>query len=147
MGKRQELEAALARAEADLARAVADCAEASANPERARSACRQARAALTEYIRAEPLATPVKPAGASTEVPTRHAAEAASGKPPRKTIRRFLAGFLAGESGAASAASRRMLARQSLMLLALVLSYLQYYFFDVNLQVVRLPSITVTVFG
>lgn len=147
MGKRQELEAALGKAEADLVRAVAEAdaivAEASANPERARAACRQARAALTELIRAESLARPVKPAGALTKAPTQHAAVAPSGKRPRKTIRRFLGGFLAEKPVAANAASRGMLARQSFTLLALVLSYLQYYFFDVNLQVTRLPSITV----
>jgi multidrug resistance efflux pump len=154
MGKRQELEGALAKAESDLARAVTDCAEAHANVaeaganlERARAACRLARAALTEFIRAEPLARTVKPAGASTEAPPQHAVEAPSGKRPRKSVRRFLARLLAGKPGAANAAARRMLARQSFMLLALVVSYLQYYFFDVNLQVARLPSITVTVFG
>lgn len=151
MGRRQELEAALAKAEADLARAVADrakahanVAEADASLERTRAACRHLHDALVELIRAEPPPKPAEPAETSTQGV---AAEGAPSARPRQTIRRFLHGFLAGKLGSANAASRRMIARQSFMLLALVLAYLQYYFFDVNLQVVRLPSITVMVFG
>jgi hypothetical protein len=151
MGQRQELEAALARAEADLTQAVserveahANVAEADAHLERARDGCRHLHDALVELIRAEPPPKPAEPAETSTQGVV---AEAAPSTRPRQTIRRFLQGFLAGKLGSANAASRRMLARQSFMLLALVLAYLQYYFFDVNLQVVRLPSMTVMVFG
>jgi len=154
MGQRQELEAALAKAEADLARAVskrveahANVAEADASLERARATCRHVHDTLVELIRAEP---PPKPAKAAKPAETSIqgvVAEAVPSTRPRQTIRRFLQGFLAGKLDAANAASRRMMARQSFMLLALVLAYLQYYFFDVNLQVVRLPSITVMVFG
>jgi outer membrane protein TolC len=150
-GKRQDLESALAMAEADLTQAVTDRAkahaslvDADAKIERARAVCRHLHDALVELIRAEPPPKPAEPAETSTQGVV---AEAAPSTRPRQTIRRFLQGFLAGKLGSANAASRRMLARQSFMLLALVLAYLQYYFFDVNLQVVRLPSITVMVFG
>lgn len=151
MGQRQELEAALAKAETDLARAVADRAEAHANVaeadahlERARGACRHLHDVLVELIRAEPPPKPAEQAETSTQAAV---AEAAPSARPRQKIRRFLHDFLAGRIGVANAASRRMIARQAFMLLALVLAYLQYYFFDVNLQVTRLPSITVMVFG
>jgi hypothetical protein len=150
MGQRQELEAALAKAEADLAQAVSDrveahanVAEADAHLERARATCRHVHGTLVELIRAEPPPKPAKPAASTQGV----VAEAAPSTKPRQTIRRFLHDFLAGKLGSANAASRRMIARQSFMLLALVLAYLQYYFFDINLQVVRLPSMTVMVFG
>ena len=154
MGKRQHLESALASAEAELAQAVAERAEARANVAeadahlaRARAGCRHLHDALVELIRAEPPPKPAKlvePAEALTQGVV---AEAAPSTGPRQAIRQFLHGFLAGKLGSTNAASRRMLARQSFMLLALALSYLQYYFFDVNLQVVRLPSLTVMVFG
>jgi len=41
----------------------------------------------------------------------------------------------------------RLIVRQSVMLLALVLAYLQYYFFDVQLQIALLPSIQVFLVG
>jgi hypothetical protein len=150
MGQRQELEAALAKAEADLAQTVAARAEAHANVaeadaklERARAGCRYLHDVLVELIRAEPPPKPAERTGTSIQGVITEAPSAR----PRQTIRRFLRGFLAGKLGSANAASRRLLARQSFMLLALVLAYLQFYFFDVNLQVVRLPSITVMVFG
>ncbi len=41
------------------------------------------------------------------------------------------------------APARRLMVRRSVMLFALVLAYLQYYFLDVHLQIARLPSVTV----
>jgi hypothetical protein len=154
MGKRQDVEGALARAKADLAQAVTDRAEAHAKVaesdaklERARAVCRHLHDSLVELIRAEPPPKPVTPTeGTGTSIQG-VVTEAPSAKRPGQTIRRFLQGFLAGKLGTANAASRRMIARQAFMLLALVLAYLQYYFFDVNLQVSRMPSITVMVFG
>ncbi len=45
-----------------------------------------------------------------------------------------------------NASYRRVLARQSTMLLALVASYLQFYFLDVELRILRLPALLVYLF-
>jgi hypothetical protein len=150
MGQREELEGALAEAEAELARAVAgregadpDPAGADAHIDHVRASCRQARAALARLDRAEP----ASPSSEPTEKPI-HRME----KPPArqsgsgKTIRQLLVA-ISGRPDARQASSRRLLARQGLMLLALVLAYLQFYFFDVQLQVSRLPSLSVPLFG
>lgn len=143
MGTQKELEAALAEAEAELARAVtgrdaaaADVADASADVEKARAHCRQARIALTEQNRAEPVAAPVVHTGTSNRDVKKPSKEPVAR--PRKTIRGYISSLLTRQPA---------LARQSFMLLALVLAYLQYYFIDVNLKVLLLPSITVLVFG
>jgi hypothetical protein len=138
MGTREELEAALAKAEAELAQAASDRTKADAGVrlERARTHCRQERAALTELNRAEPVARPVE----RTEKSNRDAGKRSKGPAvkPRKAVRGLISGL---------SARHFVLARQALMLLALVLAYLQYYFFDVSLQVSRLPSITVLLVG
>jgi hypothetical protein len=143
MGTQKELEAALAEAEAELARAVADrdaaaadVAEASDKVEKARAHCRQARTALTEQNRAEPAAAPVERTATSSREVKKPSKEPVAR--PRKTLRGHISSLLARQPA---------LARQSFMLLALVLAYLQYYFIDVNLKVSMLPSITVLVFG
>ena len=142
MGTREQLEVELAGAEAELARAVADRGAAAAEVaeaklERARAHCRQVRTALVELNRAEPVARPVE---RTTGKPNRDAKKPAKEPTarPRKTIRGRISALLAQQPA---------LARQALMLLALVLAYLQYYFLDVNLKVSLLPSITVLVFG
>jgi len=146
MGTREELEAALAEAEAELAQAASDRTRGDAGNrlEKARAHCRRERAALTELDRAEPVAGPAERTEESNPDLGKPSKEPAG---RRKTARGFFSAFSARQSDGRNASSRHVLARQAFMLLALVLAYLQYYFFDVNLQVARLPSITVTVFG
>ncbi len=144
MGKREELEAALAKAEAELARAVvgrggvaADVVEADTNIEKARTHCRHACAALAESNR-ERSTQSSEPQVADVETPSGEQSRA------RKSIQELVSSFSAQ---ALDAPDWRLLARRSVMLLALVLAYFQYYFLDVQLQVVRLPTITVLLFS
>jgi len=139
MGEREELEAAFAEAEAALAKAVndrdkadVDAVEANAHLEKARAHCRHARAALAESNR-ERSTRSSEPRVADAEKPSRERPGS------QKAIQGLTGGFPARGP---DAPGWRLLARQSLMLLALVLAYLQYYFLDVQLQVTRLPSIT-----
>lgn len=151
MSHREELEAALAEAEAQLAEAVevrarldTDAAEANAGIERARALCRHARAALTELEHAE--LERAKSSTVGLEIRTRppaHGAPRSAGRARRKAIPRLVGGFLAREFAGKSDPNLKLLARQSIMLLALILAYLQYYFFDVHLQIARLPTIAV----
>ena len=151
MDHREELELALAEAEIQLAEAVAararadgDASEVNANIERARAHCRHARAALAELVhteekRAVPAFVPEEPSRPSI---------GGGRKPARRTtwrasIHRLVGGLLAREFAAKGAPDWRLLARQAFMLLALVLAYLQYYFFDIHLQLVRLPALLV----
>jgi hypothetical protein len=167
--KREELEAALAKAEAALADVVidaakvdADRAEANANLEKARAHCRRVRAALIELNRVGPTARSGEEldilirqllevsklvAGASppsrqiSEHPDRakyNRSQDESGRP--KPVHRFKIGFLALELGPRGALARRSLMRQTIGLSALTLTYLQYYYFDVQLQLLSLPS-------
>ncbi len=154
MGKREDLESALGRAEAELAMAVAERAEAHANIveadaklERVRAVCRHLHDALVDLIRAEPA-----PAEAAAEkAPEAPPADAVAQPVPARQLLGKIRSLLARLRGAGAQALRgaggAVLARQAFMLLALVLAYLQYYFFDVNLQVSRMPTITVMVFG
>ena len=146
MGTREELEAALAKAEAELAQAAGDRTNADANVclEKARAHCRRERAALSELKRAEPAAGSVERAEKSNRDLGKPSREPAG---QRKTARGSISACSARQPDGGNAPSRRVLARQAFTLLALVLAYLQYYFFDVNLQVARMPSITVTVLG
>jgi len=146
---RAELEAALAEAKAQLTEAVeararlnADAAEASAKIERARALCRHARAALIEFDHAEPERAKSTVGLKERTEPLASAAQRSARRPWRKAIHQLIGGFLAHEF-AGKGNNVRLLARQSVMLLALVLAYLQYYFFDVHLQIARLPSIVV----
>ena len=146
MKRREEYETAfaeavvnLARAEADLGRAVAGHARAELNPgegdvDRVRAACRKARAELAQLNREAP-----PPASNERD---RHLEER-PGRPPRKPtrIRKLLRAFRGLHAVDRATPDWRLIARQSLMLLALVLAYLQYYFFDVQLEVLRLPSV------
>lgn len=69
----------------------------------------------------------------SVSVRTREPAVAELLLPPRRPAARTVRGW-------------RLLARQAGMLLALVLSYLQYYFLDVHLKIFRLHSLMVYLF-
>jgi len=155
MNKREEFEAAfaaaaadLARAESDLAQAVAEHAKAAPDPvegdahlEHARAACRQARAKLVQLIReAPPPASKERP---EKPKPIRQA-EKHPGKPSRQriTLDKLLRAFPGLHAFERAVPNWRLIVRQSLMLLALVLAYLQYYFFDVQLEVSRLRSVT-----
>lgn len=130
----------------------ADRAEANAKVDRARAYCRQLHAALAELKRSESKARPggsidtqikqfeeVSKQRAATSPPSRESSEHAvreenqgsadeSGR--RNPIRRFNI-----------AHARSALLRQTIGLLALTLAYLQYYYFDVQLQIVKLPSV------
>ena len=156
---REYLEAALAEAQAALVNTVtdaskvdADWAEASAKVEKARARCRQLRAALinpehSEFITRsrERLATlskqseelpkqevaPTPPSIQSGDCALRGGNKRSQGESRRRqSIHRLLKGL---------ATSPRV--RETISLLALVLAYLQYYYFDVQLRIISLPSI------
>ena len=99
-----------------------------------------------------PVEEPADNSAPATAVPTpstQSGAPPAVGaqEPPRKQSRlereyhRLIGGSSGEEASAPASPEFRVLARQSFMLLALVLAYLQYYFLDVNLQIARLPSL------
>ena len=150
MSQREELEAALAEAQGQLAEAVeararldADAAEANAKIERARALCRHARGALTELDHAES-ERPKSTSGLEERTePLAPAAHRPARRPRRKAIHRLVGGLLSWGFAGKGNANLRLLARQAVMLLALVLAYLQYYFFDVHLQIAHLPTIAV----
>jgi hypothetical protein len=154
--RREELKAALTKAEEALAAAVVSStqsvlhpAETNASLDKARAYCRQAHAALVKLNRSE--STAVADEGVDTLI--RHLEEvsdeaakasippsmpAAGGEyeglryefGPKKPARRIDASIV-----------KSPLARHTVNLLALTLAYLQYYYFDVQLQIMSLPSI------
>lgn len=156
---REILEAALAEAQAalvntvtDVSKADADWAEASAKVEKARVRCRQLRAALRDPALAELITrsreridTLTKQTG---ELPKREATASPPFIQPREHA-------VHGENKRSQDESRRRKlidrfsnalatsphVRETIGLLALVLAYLQYYYFDVQLQIMGLPSI------
>ena len=166
--EREHLEAVLARAEAalvntatDAAKIDANRADASANLDRARADCVRARAALREYARSKPTTTsrergfiqvrevPDEPAPAPVPAPVtvkigiagpapKPAGNLAAG-PDNKSERD--PGLRNLIRRADDAFARSQLLRQTVGLLALVMAYLQYYFFDVQLQIMSLPSV------
>lgn len=167
MTKREELEAALAKAEAALVDAVintakldGDRAEANANIDKARAYCRRARAALIELKHSDSMAGSgegvdilisqlgeVSKRGATASPPSRQLSEhAVRGKnkrsqdESRQPIHRFNIVFSAQEPSPGDALARPSLARQAIGFVALILAYLQYYYFDVQLQILSLPS-------
>jgi len=158
MGNREELDTALVEALADLAQAEAELAkvvlghakiepspvDGDADLEHARTACRQARARLLQLERDVP--PPASDAPAEKRV--RHE-EKLPNKPSRRPIMiaKLRRAFPSLHALDRALPGWRVMVRQSLMLLALVLAYLQYYFFDVQLEVSRLPSISVPLFG
>lgn len=167
---REYLEAALAKAEAALVDTVTDAAkidadrtEASAKVDKARARCRQLRAALidpdhSEFITRsrERLNTLITQ---SEELSKREATASPPSMPSRghafrgenkksedesrrqKPVHRFNIGFSAQERSRRYAVARSQLVRQTIGLLALVLTYLLYFHIDVQLQILRLPSL------
>jgi len=171
MSEETELRAELAEAQAELASAVLDRenprldgATVEARIEKARAHCRRVRALIAERSRAQPAAIPRRQKPAPEAVtkleepvpeavpPKRRNPEPESANQPaekttlHRRFRHFL-GVLERLSGVKSTADWRVITRQSLTLLALVLAYLQYYFLDVHLQLSRLPSLAVIVHG
>jgi hypothetical protein len=63
----------------------------------------------------------------------------------REDVRRCLGELWAKEREAGRIYRRRQIVKESLMLLCLVTAYIQYYFWDVNLQIARLPSTVIFV--
>jgi hypothetical protein len=169
VAKRKELEAALAKAEAALANAVINTAkldanrtEANANIDKIRAYCRRARAELIELKHSESTAgsgeevdilirqlLEVSKRGSTASPPSRQLSEhAVRGRNKRsqdessrrKPIHRLNIGFSAQKPSHGNAPARPSLPRQAIGLLALILAYLQYFFLDVQLQILRLPS-------
>lgn len=170
MTKREELEAALARAEAALVNAVinaaevdADRVEANAMLDKERAYCRQVRAALVELNRSESIVfrcldlscdllfSPrttcwVKCLEGAFAVAPQLATSSncpirMSTPSPDQAIHRFNIGFSAQEPSPKDALARPALLRQTIDLLALSLTYLLYFHVDVQLQILSLPSI------
>jgi hypothetical protein len=156
---RDRLEAALAKAEAALVNTVTDAAsidanrtEASAKVDKARARCRQLRAALvnpdhSEFItrsreRISNLATQ------SGEPPRREPAASPPSMPSRESAVRTEDRGSQGQARRPQSVRRIVHAlatapcvRESIGLFALVLAYLQYNYFDVQLQIMSLASI------
>ena len=150
MDHREELELALAEAEVQLAEAVeararldTGTAEVNANIERARAHCRHARAALAELGRTELERRESEFVPEGSTGPLAGGGRKPAERTQRRAVHRLIGGFLAREFVAKGAPDWRLIARQAFMLLALVLAYLQYYFFDVHLQLARLPALVV----
>jgi hypothetical protein len=170
VAQRKELEDALAEAEAALAAAARDLPplgtgrdEAIAEIEKARAYCRQARAALIDLSRTEATAKPDEKVGVLIrkllEISEPHAPAGVPAAPSGKLAvrgdsrksqdgsqrpdsnRRSDADRAAPEPGTPDAPAMPSLARQGVSLLSLSASYLQYYFFDVHLQILSLPSL------
>lgn len=170
MPKREELEAALVKAEAALANAVINAAkvdgdrvEANANLEKARAYCRRLRAALIEVNRLIPatrfseefnieirqlLEVSKRMAGASppSRQLSKHPVRAKNNRSQdksgrREPVHRFNIGFSAQGLSPRDGLARGALIRQAIGLFALILAYLQFYYFEVQLQILRLPSI------
>jgi multidrug resistance efflux pump len=135
--KREELEAALAEAEAALAAAAVDTARigidrvgADANLEKARACCRQIRAALVKLSRAEYLSGSDERNDAKAKQPVLDPGKAAVAVPAAVQT-----------TSPKAARTQPPLVRQTVSLLGLTLAYLQYFYFDVQLQIVSLPSV------
>lgn len=168
--KLEELRAALAKAETALANAAiiaatvdGDRAEANTNVDKARAYCRRVRAALLEVNHLEPtarlgeeidilirqllevskrMADASPPSRQLSEHPVRaknNRSQDESGR--REPVHRSNIGFLAQELSPRDALARRSLVRQAIGLFTLTLAYLQYHYFEVQLQILSLPSI------
>jgi hypothetical protein len=155
---REELEAKLADAKAVLVTTVTDAskidanrAEVEAKVKKARARCRQLQAALLDISRLGFIAQSRERLGAlveqsddlsTSELITRPA----SVQPRRQATPRKDEGSVVKPSrlkrfGDALAASPQV--REAIGLLALTLAYLQYYYLDVQLQIMSLPSVIV----
>jgi hypothetical protein len=169
---REYLEAALAKAEAALVNTVTDAAkidanrtEANAKVDKARARCRQLRAALVDPDHSRHITRSRKRVDTlvkqSEELSKREAAASTPSiqsrdhdlrgenirsqdeSPRRKPIHRFEIGFSGQEPSPRDALARSTLIRQTIELLGLVFAYLLYFHIDVQLQILRLPSLLV----
>lgn len=157
---RAELEAALAKAEAALVNTVTnaatidrDRAEAIAKVVKARAQCRQLRLALVELNRQESKVWPDESINTPLKQPGDLSGQGASANPATRQLSEDAG---RGESERSEDESQRRkpvprgnnaierspLLRQATSLFALELAYLQYYYFDVQLQIMSLPSVT-----
>lgn len=158
---REYLEGALVEAKSMLINTVTGASkidaiqtEASAKVEKARARCRQLRAALDDASLSEFITRSRK----RLDILTKHSDDLskreATASPPSIQPREHAVG---GENKRSQDETRRRKliyafsnalatsphVRETIGLLALVFAYLQYYYFDVQLQIMRLPSITV----
>lgn len=135
----EELETALAKSEAALADAVlhlasngVDRIEADAKLERARAQCRQMRAALVKMRGSR------YPDSAGFD----HSGDSETKQSSVSSLPEGAANpLLAKESDTGNARAQPPLVRHAIDLLCLTLAYLQYFYIDVNLQIVSLPSV------
>jgi hypothetical protein len=165
-----QADAALAKAAVALVNTVTDAskidanrAEASANLDKARANCVRVRAALREFNHSNPIVTSHErgyiQVGESEDVPKpsviasppsiqsrdhalrgeRKRSQDESRK--RKPVHRFKISFSGQEPSPEDALARSTLIRQTIDLLALILTYLLYFHADVQLQILMLPSI------
>lgn len=156
----ERLEAALAEAKAALVNTVTDAsridanqAEASAKVEKARARCRQLRAALIEPSRAELITRSRERIDTQSKQSDDLSKREATESPPSKQLSEPA---VRGEDNKRSQdESRRQksihrvknalassrLVRQTMGLAAMTVAYLQYYFLDVQLQILSLPSV------
>jgi chromosome segregation ATPase len=167
---REYLEAALAKAEAALVNSVTDAAridanwaEANAKVDKVRARCRQLHAALADPDHAEFITRSRERMDTLIKQSEELSRREATASPPsiqsrdhalrgenkrsedesrrRKLVHRFNIGFSARERR--EVVARSPLVRQTIGLLALVLTYLLYFHIDVQLQILRLPSLLV----
>ena len=167
---REELKAALGKAEADLTDAVINSAkvdagrvETNANLDQARAHCRQLRVALGELngtarigfrcleLSCDLLFSPLTACWLDCldgRIAVPPELETSSNCPfristpsPDQAIHRFNIRFSAQEPSPRDALARSSLPRQAIGLLALILAYLLYFHIDVQLQILSLPSI------
>jgi hypothetical protein len=156
---RESLEAALAKAKAALVNTVIDAskidanqAEASAKVEKERARCRQLRAALSEFNQSNPIVTSHERGFILTGEPAEASEPEAAANPP--SIQPSERASLVEEKQSRDESPRRKLSqridnafarsplvRQTIALVALTLAYLQYYYFDVHLQIMSLPRV------
>jgi hypothetical protein len=169
---REYLEAALAEAEAALVNSVTDSAkidanraEASTKVDKVRARCRQLHAALVDPDHSEFITRSRERMDTLASQAEELSKREATASPPwmqsrdhalrgenkrsedesrrRKLVHRFKIGFSARERSLRYAVKNSPLVRQTIGLLALVLTYLLYFHIDVQLQIMRLPMIFV----
>ncbi len=132
----EELETTLAQSEAALADAVVELArngvdriEADATLDRVRAQCRQKRAAL------------VKMRGSRYPAGLDHSGDSETKQSSVSSLPEDAANLrLAKKSDLRKARAQPPHLRHAIDLLCLTLAYLQYFYIDVNLQIVSLPS-------
>ena len=128
---------ALADSEIDLDKARARVAK-------ARADCLRASAALAEYYRA-PVSEPlIQSSDQVTRNVGKHQANISHG---RKLAGSFAVPHQKDVLVPSDPSVRTRLTKESVMLLALVLAYLQYYFVDAQLQIAKLPATAIVLLG